>query len=125
MIHHWGKYAPYFRELEFDCKCCGKNDMQPEFMDKLLELRKAYGKPMVITSGYRCPDYNDRISSTGRKGPHTTGLAADILISGSNARELLALASEFPRVGVSQKGDHGTRFIHLDCLPKPDWVWSY
>ena len=123
---NWDKYAPYFHELEFDCKHCGKNEMKSEFMDRLLEIRKAFGKPMVISSGYRCPDHNDAVSSTGRTGPHTTGYAADILVSGPNARELLALASEFPRVGVSQKGDHGSRFIHLDCLPgKGRTVWSY
>lgn len=99
--------------------------MQPEFLDALYRLRERYNKPIIISSGYRCPEYNDRISSTGRDGAHTTGLAVDILVSGSDARELLALASEFPRVGVSQKGEHSTRFIHLDCLDKPEWVWSY
>ena len=126
MIHNWDKYAPYFRSIEFCCKHCGKNDMQPEFMDKLLELRIAFGEPMAISSGYRCPDHNDAVSSTGRTGPHTTGYAADIKVFGSRARDMLKLASEFPRVGVSQKGDYGSRFIHLDCLPgKPRAIWSY
>lgn len=126
MIHNWDKYAPYFRELEFDCKHCGKNDMQPEFLDSLYRLREKYGRPIVISSGYRCPEYNERISSTGRNGPHTTGLAADILCSGTEARVLLELVvNEFPRIGISQKGAHSTRFIHVDCLDKPGWVWSY
>jgi uncharacterized protein YcbK (DUF882 family) len=126
VIHDWSKYAPYFRELEFDCSHCGKNEMKPEFMDKLLELRIALDEPMAISSGYRCPDHNDAVSSTGRNGPHTTGYAADIKVFSSRARDLGALASEFPRVGVSQKGDHGSRFIHLDCVPgKPSTIWSY
>ena len=125
MIHNWAKYAPYFRELEFDCKHCGKNEMQPEFMDALYALRKNFGRSMVISSGYRCPEYNARVSSTGNNGPHTTGLAADILVKGTEARLLLELASAFPRIGVSQKGAHESRFIHLDMLDKPAWVWSY
>ena len=125
MIHDWTKYEPYFKSIEFCCKHCGKNDMKPEFMDALLRLRKAFARPMVISSGYRCPDHNDAVSSTGRDGPHTTGLAADIQVSGTEARLLLELAGEFPRIGVSQKGNHSSRFIHLDLLPKSGWVWSY
>ena len=125
MIHDWSKYAPYFRELEFDCKHCGKNDMKPEFMDALLRVRKNFARPMVISSGYRCPDYNDQISSTGRNGPHTTGLACDVLVSGTEARLLLEHLDEFPRIGFSQKGDHSSRFIHIDLLPKSGWIWTY
>ncbi len=55
------------------------------FMDKLQHLRRAYGKPVIITSGYRSPEYNDLISSTGRTGPHTTGRAVDIKVYGDNA----------------------------------------
>lgn len=125
MIRNWGRYAPYFSELEFDCKHCGKNEMQPEFMDALLRLRVAFNRPMIISSGYRCPDHNDRVSSSGIAGPHTTGLAADVHVTGTEARLLLELADEFHRIGVNQRGAHSGRFIHLDILPKPGTVWSY
>ena len=49
---NWSDY-PNFSKREFDCKETGLNDMQPEFMRKLQELRDLYGKPMKITSGYR------------------------------------------------------------------------
>jgi len=44
----WSKYAPYFKKEEFTCKHTGENEMKPEFMDKLLAIRKRYGKPMWV-----------------------------------------------------------------------------
>jgi len=103
--------------------------MDDVFMDKIEHLRLDARFPFIVTSAYRCPDYNDRISSTGRDGPHTTGRAIDIRISGKKAWALLDVASFYKMtgIGISQKGDHNSRFIHLDNLTgdtRP-WVWSY
>ena len=125
----WNEY-PHFSMPEFMCKCgCGRADMDPDFIGRLQDLRDVFNAPIRISSGFRCPDHNDRVSSTGRDGPHTTGKAADILVSGRDARDLVALADEFTGIGISQKGDHASRFIHLDTLTAPDaprpWIWSY
>lgn len=120
----------YFRAIEFACKHCGANRMEARFLLDLDELRHRYGKPLIITSGYRCPEHNAHVSNTGHTGPHTTGCAADISVDGADAYTLLRLAleMEFTGIGISQKG-HG-RFIHLDKLlaapgrPRPT-VWSY
>lgn len=120
----------YFRPDEFDCKHCGQNRMDDQFLIEIDELRHRYGKPLVITSGYRCPDHNAAVSSTGRTGPHTTGRAADIGVDRKNALAVLRIAMEmgFTGIGVQQKG--GARFIHLDNLPdaagqpRPT-IWSY
>jgi uncharacterized protein YcbK (DUF882 family) len=106
--------------------------MHPAFMDRLQRLRRAFRQPMVITSGYRCPDYNARISSTGRDGPHTTGRAVDVHVVGGDALDLLVMAREqgFTGIGVQQRGPHDGRYLHLDDLsdrqagPRP-WLWSY
>lgn len=101
--------------------------MHPEFMQRLYELREAYGKPMIITSGYRSPDYNKKVAETGSAGPHTTGRAADIAIRGTDAYMLLKLAMErgFTGIGVQQKGE--SRFMHLDDITSPARpnLWSY
>ena len=119
----------YFEKREFDCPCCGKNEMQPAFLRKLDRARHDAGFPFVVTSGYRCPDYNDEISSTGKDGPHTTGRATDVHVVGNNARRLVRLAEEFTGIGIHQRGPHRGRFIHLDDLQPPNhprpWVWSY
>ena len=123
----------HFREHEFQCRCsCGSNQIQPGLIYKLDDLRAALGAPVNISSGYRCPAHNDRVSSTGIHGPHTTGLAADVRCHGPSAHQIikLALAAGFTGIGISQKGDPATRFVHLDMIPdshshRRPWIWSY
>lgn len=116
----------YFTEDEFRCKCgCGRADMDEEFVRLCDELRTVHNKPLKVNSGYRCPDHNDRVSSTGRDGPHTTGKAVDFGVSGEDADDLLDLAYEmgFRGKGIHQRGDWGGRFLHLDTIKKR--IWSY
>ncbi len=104
-----------------------------DFMEKVETLRAVYGKPMRVTSAARCPAHNDLVSSTGRTGPHTTGRAIDIGVSGADAHQLLRVAMRFGNftgIGVSQKGAHEKRFLHLDDLPNAPGqprptLWSY
>ena len=125
---NWSHY-PNFTEAEFACQCgCGKADMDPAFMGKLQQVRTAIDMPMRITSGYRCPDHNDNVSSTGRTGPHTTGRACDIGVQGADAKKLLShLTIHFSGIGIKQKGSG--RFIHVDDLAPPEFprpnLWSY
>ena len=122
----WGKY-PNFTAAELRCQHCGAEGIQPALMDKLQELRTAYGKPMRITSGYRCPKHPVEVNKAV-PGAHALGLAADIGVQGAEAYEVLklALAAGFTGIGVQQKGTG--RFIHVDvvdgALPRPT-VWSY
>lgn len=123
-------YGNNFKESEFACKC-GCNtpvDMDQIFMDRLNALRQLYKRPIKISSGYRCPKHNDRVSTTGLVGPHTTRKAADILCSGTDAYEIVKYAIQvgFPRIGVKQSGDFMSRFIHLDTLTtNSPWIWTY
>jgi zinc D-Ala-D-Ala carboxypeptidase len=120
----------YFSIGEFSCRCCGENKMDDKFLLELDELRHRFRKPLAISSGYRCPIHNARVSSTGATGPHTTGHAADIAISRGDALALLrlALTMRFTGIGINQKG--GARFLHLDDLPNSAGcprpiIWSY
>ena len=116
---------------EFKCKHCGENKMDPRFIDKLQALRDRVGLPLVISSGYRCPEHNNNVSTTGPNGPHTTGRACDIAVSRQAAYMVLVEAiklGSFTGIGVNQKG--GGRFLHLDDLKEPEHaprptVWSY
>lgn len=50
-------------------------------VDMVLDpLRRLYGKPIIITSGYRCPELNKRVGGVANSW-HTQGNAADIHIS--------------------------------------------
>jgi uncharacterized protein YcbK (DUF882 family) len=119
----WSRY-PNFKRDEFTCRCgCGRNEMKPEFLERLQALRAAYGKPLHVTSGYRCPQHPVE-AAKAQPGMHATGLAADIGVSGAEAVQVLRLALEagFKGIGVQQKGNG--RFIHVDMRETPT-VWSY
>ncbi len=121
----------HFTKDEFSCNCCGCNEISTELVDILDDMREELSFPLRITSGYRCPEHNNRVSSTGRDGPHTTGLAADISIMGHQAHAFLSLAfaKGFTGIGVKQKGNMHRRFIHVDLLDSEHrfrpTIWSY
>ena len=123
----WSDYRN-FTAREMRCSCpCGRADMDPDFMAALQRVREAYGRPMKVTSGFRCPDYNAKISKTGHDGPHTTGKAADVAVSGEGAYHLLHAAIGMLGIGMKQHGPHVTRFLHLDTTDGPmrPRIWSY
>ena len=130
--NRWPNFAP----LELSCKDGSALPLEltgvPEFLDRLQKMRTIFGAPIKISSGYRSPEYNAKVSTTGNDGPHTYGRAVDIIIFGDKALKLINIAIDlgFTGVGISQKGDVNNRFIHLDDLtndihkPRP-WLWSY
>ena len=131
------KSSKHFSESELQCKCgnCEFPGMDANFMDLLEAVRTDpdWNRSMKVSSAYRCPEHNSAVSSTGMTGPHTSGKAIDIQVSGADAHLLLGVAMgyDFSGIGIAQKGPHGSRFIHLDTLvaeetkgPRP-WIWSY
>ncbi len=127
VVVDWTPYVPYFTRQEFECKHTGKCGMQAHFMDELLKLRIAYGKPMRITSGYRDKTHPIEAKKAGT-GEHTMGVCCDVAVEGVDAVRLTKLAMDlaFCRFGFNQKGN--ARFIHIGVggpgLPSPA-MWSY
>lgn len=118
-----------FKRHEIVCKCgCDRVIEDDVFMHRLQTLREMFGKPMAISSGFRCPDYNNRVSKTGFSGPHTIA-AVDVITHGNDAYKLLwlAMSQGFDGIGLNQKGLFSKRFIHLDrlSLTNRPWVWTY
>jgi uncharacterized protein YcbK (DUF882 family) len=99
--------------------------MNDLFMYKIESLREEFGKPMRVSSAYRDPVRHPAESRKTVPGYHAQGRALDILVSGNDAWRLVALAMDYElSVGISQKGPHEHRFIHLDDRPEPI-IWSY
>lgn len=119
----------YFTMKELTCQCgCGRMEMDTTFMAIIVSIRRELGFPLWGTSGFRCQEHNNNISTTGFDGPHTTGKALDIIISYERAFLLMgsALRHGITGIGVKQKGPRLTRFIHLDSLESPrPRIWSY
>lgn len=123
----WDSY-PNFSKEEFDCRHTGDNEMDARFMERLQQIRGAYNKPMIISSGYRASSHPVE-AKKNKPGAHALGLAADISVDGEDAMLLISVAYlyGFRRIGVNQKGLG--RFIHLDLADRyagfPKAIWSY
>lgn len=118
---------PFFTRDEMKCKHTGACNMDPSFMDKLVELRQRANMAMKVTSGYRDPTHPSEAKKPGGPGEHSLGLAADIEIGpGEPVHKLLtiAFALGFSGIGVSQRQGQ-PRFVHLDTSTKRKAVWSY
>jgi uncharacterized protein YcbK (DUF882 family) len=112
-----------FSAEEFECKCCGKNEVSYELVKRLQWLRDRFGKPLVITSGYRCDSHNKNVGGK-RNSKHALGLAADVLTVNMTSSELhtfLKLIFEFDFRGVGI----ASTFIHLDIRDGDEKLWTY
>lgn len=88
-------------------------------VDNVLDpLREAWGKPLTVTSGYRCPALNKAVGGS-RTSQHMTGQAADISTGNivDNARLFhLIIDSKLPFDQlIFEKGDInvGPAWVHV------------
>ena len=121
------KLTANFTLGEFACKCgCGAVSISPKFGElvaRLQLLRGKVGKPVVVTSGYRCAKHDAKVGTSGSPGagPHTTGTAADIYVSGMSVDKL---AAEAKAVGFTGIGKYRQlAFVHVD-LRQPAGEWE-
>ena len=72
--------------------------------------------------GRRSDYHNDGVSTVKNKknGVYNLGQASNILISGERAMLLFEKARQigFIGIGLSQKGNYSSRFLHLETLPR-------
>ena len=112
----WSKY-PNFTKKEFDCKETGENNMSYYFLDKVQELRTQYGKPIIITSGYRSVNHSIE-RKKARGGYHTRGIACDIRCNSQEAYDIVHIAFNLGFTGIRISQAQGkARFVHLDLRP--------
>lgn len=93
-----------------------------ELVDCLLDpLREAWGAPIVVSSGYRCPMLNDAVGGS-ETSAHLAGWAADLVPTADDKRSvdefvrfavdwLLASGRKFDQAISEQSG--GTRWLHI------------
>ena len=112
-----------FTDDEFKCPCCGRVDMDADFMALLQVARNIAGVPFHVTSGYRCSRYNRKVGGT-RHSSHMIGLAADIRTMSS--RERFAVMSGLIKAGFERVGE-GDGYIHVDADPGKSQrvMWGY
>ena len=100
----------HFNLREFECRCCHCVRLSPVLVRRLEAVREQWGKPMIITSGYRCPSHNREVGGAPRSF-HMVGQAADVMVPLSEQPAVEAFAR---RGGFTQIIPYGRRnFIHL------------
>ena len=115
--------TPNFSVNEMACRCgCGIAETDPEFMLMLQELKDQMQGPLRVCIGRRSDYHNDGVSAAKNKknAVYNLGQASKILIFGERAMLLFEKARKvgFSGIGLSQKGNHSSRFLHLDTLPR-------
>jgi uncharacterized protein YcbK (DUF882 family) len=82
----------------------------PLLVELLEAVRAQWGKPVVISSGYRCPSHNRRVKGAARS-LHLEGRAADVLVPFNEQSAVEVFAR---RAGFTQVIPYGRRnFMHL------------
>lgn len=115
------EWTKYFTATELSCRCCNEMKVMDSFLKRLVELREAWGKMMVVTSCCRCLKHNDSVGGKPKSfhlfgHPEITGISGTCAIdihtgslSGDQRLELASLAMQKGwSVGVAKS------FLHFD-----------
>ena len=107
-----------FKLKEFQCKDGSQLvKIDSELLQKLQQLRDLIGKPIMVNSGYRTPEYNKRVGGA-KNSYHMQGKAVDIKINGLGPKEI---AKKAEKIGFNGVGIY-KNFVHLDIRPvKTKW----
>lgn len=87
-------------------------------VDKVLDpLREAWGKPLVISSGYRCPELNKAVGGS-KTSHHMRGMAAD-LDTGDRTenRKLYNLVLSLNLPFTQLIDEHNFDWVHISLDP--------
>ena len=78
----------HFKVKEFACKDGSPVVFIDEYLVTILDiLRNKLGKPVIITSGYRTPEWNKKCDGA-KYSYHMRGMAADIRVDGMTPKEV-------------------------------------
>lgn len=107
-----GDLSTNFDRKEFACQCdCGFDTVDIELVKLLENIRKHFGKPVIVNSGCRCETHN-KAEGGSKRSQHLYGRAADIFIMAVPPEKIAAyIDSKWPNrfgVGVYKS------WIHVD-----------
>ena len=115
--------SAHFKVREF---ACGDGSdavlVAPRLVMVLENIRAHFDAPVVIHSGYRTPQYNEKVNGAAHS-QHCYGMAADISIKGQTPAAVAAYARQlmpdWGGIGIyAKKG-----FTHIDVREKKsDWT---
>lgn len=111
------KLSANFSSTEFDCHgsgCCSATLIDEKLIEYLQKIREHFGKPVNVSSAYRCAKHNKNIGST-TSSRHTKGQAADIYITGIAPAEIAKYAESIGILGIGlYETNSDGHFVHVD-----------
>jgi len=111
--------SPHFCAREFRCRDGTDTVMVDEALTVVLQcIREHFGKPVVITSGYRTAAHNAVVGGA-KSSQHLLGRAADIRVPGVSVEDVAAYAEslmpDWGGVGrYPVKAGRATGWVHVD-----------
>lgn len=112
-----GDLSPNFDTREFRCRHCGAlRGPDVSLVATLQRMRTAKKRPLIVVSGYRCPEHNARVGGASRSR-HLYGDAADVPAG-------YATADEWRRAGATGIGIRDGQVVHVDVRRHPVTFWE-
>ncbi len=111
------KLSANFRVREFDCNgkgCCDSTRIDSQLVDYLQKIRDHFGKPVNLSSGYRCEKHNGKVANAVSNSRHILGMAADIKVSGVAPAEVAKYAESIGVKGIGLYQGADGNFVHID-----------
>lgn len=111
------KMSNSFKSTEMDChgnSCCSYTKVDEKLVTYLQKIRDHFGKPVTITSGYRCTSHNKAVGGASASY-HTKGMAADISVQGIAPSEVAKYAESIGILGIGlYESAKDGYFVHID-----------
>lgn len=95
----------------------GWHGVKPQVRRMIMQVQAAFGKRLIINSGYRPRWYNDTIANSAKNSLHISGIALDVRWEGFNQStahgEFKNICKQVGFTGFSKRGKYNS-FIHID-----------
>lgn len=111
------KLSANFRASEFLCKgagCCTHGQIDDKLVEILQKIRTHFGKPVHISSAYRCSSWNKQVGGVSNSY-HCYGQAADIKVDDVAPAEVAKYAESIGVLGIGlYETNSDGHFVHID-----------
>ena len=108
-----------FKLSEFESPDNKEVKLHEKLLELLQELRDEIGEPVIVNSGFRTKEYNDKIGGA-KKSKHMEGIASDISLNNldySDVELAILIKNIAERIGINSDNlglGYGVTFLHVD-----------